>query len=119
MIIYVAALQNVPQELIESAKMDGTNHFQRLRMIILPLIRDSITICIFLSISTAFKMYDLNVSLTGGAPFNSTVSATFYIYREAFKSNRFSYAAAEGILFAMALGIVTLLQMKLSGQKEE
>lgn len=119
MIIYVAALQNVPQELIESAKMDGTDHFQRLRMIILPLIRDSITICIFLSISTAFKMYDLNVSLTGGAPFNSTVSATFYIYREAFKSNRFSYAAAEGILFALALGIVTLLQMKLSGRKEE
>ncbi|MDO5539228.1 MAG: sugar ABC transporter permease [Eubacteriales bacterium] len=119
MIIYVAALQNVPKELIESSKIDGTDNFQRLRMIILPLIRNSVTICIFLSISTAFKMYDLNVSLTGGAPFNSTVSATFYIYREAFKGNRFSYAAAEGILFALALGVVTLLQMKLTSQKEE
>lgn len=119
MIIYVAALQNVPQELVESAKIDGAGSFQRLRLVILPLIRNSITICIFLSISTAFKMYDLNVSLTGGAPFNSTVSATFYIYREAFKSNRFSYAAAEGVLFALALGIVTLLQMKLTSGKED
>lgn len=119
MIIYIAALQNVPKELIESAQIDGTNAFQRLRMIILPLIRNSIVICIFLSISTAFKMYDLNVSLTGGSPFNSTVSATLYIYREAFKGNRFSYASAEGILFALALGVVTLLQMKVVGGKEE
>ncbi len=119
MIIYVAALQNVPQELIESGKIDGANNFQRLRMIVLPLIQNSITICIFLAVSTAFKMYDLNVSLTGGAPFNTTVSTTFYIYREAFKGNRFSYAAAEGILFALALGIVTLFQMKLTGREEE
>lgn len=119
MIIYVAALQNVPKELIESAKIDGAGNFQRLRLVVLPLIRNSITICIFLAVSTAFKMYDLNVSLTGGAPFNTTVSATFYIYREAFKSNRFSYAAAEGILFALALGIVTLLQMRLTGREEE
>ena len=119
MIIYIAALQNVPTELIESAKIDGAGSFQRLRMVILPLIQGSITICIFLAISTAFKMYDLNVSLTGGSPFNSTVSATLYIYREAFKSNRFSYAAAEGILFAAALGIVTLIQMALTRKKEE
>ncbi|MBC5689069.1 sugar ABC transporter permease [Mediterraneibacter sp. NSJ-55] len=119
MIIYVAALQNVPSELIESAKIDGAGNFQRLRLVILPLIRSSITICIFLAISTAFKMYDLNVSLTGGSPFNSTVSATLYIYREAFKSNRFSYAAAEGVLFALALGIVTLIQMAATRKKEE
>ena len=119
MTIYVAALQNVPQELIESSKIDGANNWQRLKSVIIPLIRNSVTICIFLSISTAFKMYDLNVSLIGGAPFNSTVSATFYIYREAFKSNRFSYAAAEGILFALALGVVTLIQMKLTSQKED
>ena len=119
MIIYVAALQNVPSELIESAKIDGAGNFQRLRLVILPLIRSSITICVFLAISTAFKMYDLNVSLTGGSPFNSTVSATLYIYREAFKSNRFSYAAAEGVLFALALGIVTLIQLTATRKKEE
>lgn len=119
MIIYIAALQGVSPELVEAAQIDGAGYFQRLRCVILPLIRSSITICIFLSISTAFKMYDLNVSLTNGSPFNSTVSATLYIYREAFKSNRFSYAAAEGILFSIALCVITLLQFRLTKKEDD
>lgn len=119
MIIYIAALQGVPSELLEAAQIDGTSYFQRIRLVVLPLIRNSITINIFLAISTAFKMYDLNVSLTNGSPFNSTVSATLYIYREAFKSNRFSYAAAEGVLFSVALCIITLIQFRLTKKKGE
>lgn len=117
MVIYIAALQGVPGELLEAAQIDGATYFQRLRLVILPLIRNSITINIFLAISTAFKMYDLNVSLTNGSPFNSTVSATLYIYREAFKSNRFSYAAAEGVLFSIALCLITLVQFRLTQKK--
>ncbi len=68
MMIYIAALQNVPQDLVEASKIDGANAWQRLKTITLPLIAQSFTIAMFLTLTTSFKQFDTVVSLTQGGP---------------------------------------------------
>lgn len=118
MVIYIAALQGVPEEVIEASRIDGANPFQTLVNVTIPMITHSFTICLFLAISTAFKVYDLNVALTNGAPFNSTESLTLHIYREAFEYSRYGYGAAQGVVFSIVIGLVTVLQMQAMKKKE-
>ena len=80
MIIYIAYLEGVPQELIEAAKIDGANPFQILWNIIFPLVAPAFTVSMFLTLSNSFKLYDQNLSLTGGAPFKSTQMIAMNIY---------------------------------------
>ena len=72
MIIYIAGLQNVPGELIEAASIDGASKWQTLRNVTIPMIMPSITICLFLTLSSSFKLYDANLALTNGAPMRKT-----------------------------------------------
>lgn len=81
MIIYVAALVGVPGELLEAAKIDGAGRWQTMRKVVLPLIMPAVTICLFLTSSNAFKMFDLNLSLTGGGPGYASESIALNIYR--------------------------------------
>ncbi len=68
MIIYIAGLQSVPDSVLEAAKIDGANGWQTLRRVTVPMVMPSITICLFLSITNSFKLYDQNLALTGGLP---------------------------------------------------
>ena len=68
MMIYFAALQNVPSSLVESASFDGANAWQRLRHIIIPMVMPAFTVSLFLTITNSFKIFDVNFSLTGGGP---------------------------------------------------
>ena len=68
MVIYIAALKNVPRELLEAAEIDGANGWQRTKNIVLPLIAPAITICLFLTLAGSYKIYDSNLSLTAGGP---------------------------------------------------
>ena len=72
MIIYIAGLQNVPTELIEASKIDGATKWQTLRHVTIPMVMPSITICLFLTLSNSFKLYDQNLALTNGAPMHKT-----------------------------------------------
>ena len=72
MIIYIAGLQNVPTELIEAAKIDGANKWQTLKNVTIPMVMPSITICLFLTLSNSFKLFDQNLALTNGAPMHKT-----------------------------------------------
>ncbi len=72
MIIYVAGLQNVPPELVEAAQIDGATSWQTLLWVKLPMVMPSITICLFLTITNSFKLFDQNLSLTGGEPAHAT-----------------------------------------------
>ena len=87
MVIYIAGLTNVPKDMIEAARIDGATRLQMLSKITLPLIMPAITVCLFLTISWGFKVFDLIVSLTKGGPFNSTESVSLNIYQEAFRNN--------------------------------
>lgn len=119
MIIYLAALQGVPQSLKEAAIIDGANAFQTLRSVMLPMITHAITICFFLTLNGAFKVYEVVYGLTGGGPGRSTQVITMNIYEEAFSNNfRYGYASAKSvILFAIVL-IFTLIQLRVMKKKE-
>jgi raffinose/stachyose/melibiose transport system permease protein len=118
MIIYIAALQGVDTSLLEAARIDGASNFTILTKIIMPLILPAFTICFFLTISMAFKIFDINISLTGGGPFNSTESVAINIYREAFQFNNFGLGTAKSILFFLIVAIFTTVQVMITKRKE-
>ncbi|RKL68472.1 ABC transporter permease [Salipaludibacillus neizhouensis] len=118
MVIYIAALQGVDNNLLEAAKIDGANAFTTITKIIIPLILPAFTICLFLTISMAFKIFDLNLSLTGGGPFNSTQSVAINIYQEAFTNNNYGLGTAKAILFFLVVAIVTTIQVMFTKKKE-
>ena len=87
MIIYIAGLQNVSTDVLEAAKIDGANAWQTLTKVKIPMVMPSITICLFLTISNSFKMFDQNLALTGGGPSNKTTMLALDIYNT-FYGNR-------------------------------
>ncbi|OWR26667.1 ABC transporter permease [Saccharibacillus sp. O23] len=119
MIIYLAGLQGVPQSLKEAAVIDGANAWQRFRSVTLPMIAPAITICLFLTLNSSFKVFEVVYGLTGGGPGRSTQVVTMNIYEEAFSNNfRYGYASAKSIiLFALVL-ILTLIQVGVTKKRE-
>jgi raffinose/stachyose/melibiose transport system permease protein len=118
MVIYIAALQGVDNSLLEAAKIDGASNWTLLTKIIIPLILPAFTICFFLTISMAFKIFDINFSLTGGGPFNSTESVAIHIYREAFQFNNYGLGTAKSIIFFLIVAIFTTIQVLITKKKE-
>ncbi len=118
MVIYITGLMNVPKEIKEAALIDGATRWEMLRSITIPLIMPAITVCLFLTISWAFKMFDLNLSLTKGGPFNSTESVALNIYQEAFRNNRLGLGTAKATLFFIAVALITLIQVKYTKNRE-
>lgn len=118
MVIYLAALQGIPADLLEAAQIDGANRWERLWFMILPLVRPAITICIFLAISSGFKMFDLNFALTKGGPFGSTESLALHIYQDAFSNNNYTLASAKAVMFFLILASITLVQVFMMKRKE-
>jgi raffinose/stachyose/melibiose transport system permease protein len=118
MIIYLAALQGVPTDLLEAAEIDGAGRWKRLYHVVLPLIRPAMTICLFLAISNGFKAFDLNFALTKGGPFGTTESIALHIYLDAFTKNLFTYASAKAVVFFLILASITLVQVATMKRKE-
>jgi raffinose/stachyose/melibiose transport system permease protein len=118
MVIFIAALVGVPQDLLEAAYIDGASYWQSLRKIIVPMIMPAVTICLFLTISSAFKMFDLNLSLTKGGPGTSTQSLAYNIYAEALTNNRYGLGTAKAMLFFFAVSIITITQVWITKRKE-
>jgi len=118
MVIYIAALQGVPNELIEAAKIDGANRWQVLHKITIPMVAPGITVCLFLTISWSFKIFDTNLSLTNGGPFGSTQMLALNIYNEAFTNNRYGVGEAKAIIFFVVVALISILQVYLSKKRE-
>ncbi|WP_239614680.1 carbohydrate ABC transporter permease [Cohnella mopanensis] len=118
MVIYIAALQGISTELLEAAQIDGVNRWQRMWHIVLPLVRNAITICLFLAITSGFKVFDLNLALTKGGPFGSTESLALHIYQDAFANNNYTLASTKAIIFFIVLGAITLIQVFAMKRKE-
>ena len=89
MIIYVAGLQNVPTDLIEAAEIDGATSLQTLFKVKIPMVMPSITICLFLTVSNSFKLFDQNLALTAGAPSKKTAMLALDIYNTFYGRNGF------------------------------
>lgn len=118
MFIYMASLMNIPTELIESAELDGANSVQVFRKVKLPLIMPAITIGLFYAANTAFKVFDVNFSLTNGGPANSTVSVAMDIYYEAFARANQGLGCAKSTIFFIVVAILTLAQLRFTRSKE-
>ncbi|WP_326732438.1 sugar ABC transporter permease [Streptomyces phaeochromogenes] len=110
MIYWMAALQNVPDELYEAAELDGASEWQKLTRITLPLIRPVAVVIVMLALVNAMHVFGLVVTLTGGGPGTSTYVVSYFIYKQAFGSMPFAYgyASAAALLFSvMAFLLVT------------
>lgn len=119
MIIYMAALQGVPKSLSEAAMIDGATIFQRLRHVTIPMIMHAITICSFLTLNGAFKVFDVVYALTQGGPGTSTQVMTLNIYQEAFSNNfRFGYANSKAMILFLVVLIITIIQIRVLKRKE-
>lgn len=118
MVIYIAGLQTIPDELIEAASIDGASAWQVLRRIKLPLLIPTITINLFVTLSNALKQYDINLALTNGGPYGSTELVAMNIYQEAYRYNNFARAQAKAVLFFIVIFVITLAQLMLSRTKE-
>lgn len=126
MMIYVAALLNVPQELIEAAQIDGANFWQRLRNITIPMIAQALTITSFLTLVNSFKQYDIIVALTNGGPstmfngeiVNSTELLAVHIYEVAFTYNHMAEGQARAIIFFLILSVVSIGQVYYNKKRE-
>lgn len=116
MVIYIAGISSVPKELMEASTIDGANKWQVLRNITVPMIMSSITVSLFLSISTTFKLFDLNFSLTHGN--FDTRSLALDIYQEAFTSNNYGLGEAKALVFFIVVASVTILQTVYTKRKE-
>ncbi|WLR48959.1 sugar ABC transporter permease [Halobacillus litoralis] len=118
MIIYIAYLENIPKELIEAAKIDGASSFQRFKNITFPLVAPAFTVSMFLTLSMAFKIYDQNLSLTNGGPFNSTQMVAMEIVRTAFSDNQMAYAQAKAVIFFLIVAVIALTQVYYNKKRE-
>lgn len=118
MVVYIAALQGIPENLLEAAEIDGANSFEKLVNITIPLVAPAFTVGLFLTLSNSFKLFDQNLSLTGGAPYGSTEMLALNIYNSAFVYNKFSLAQAKAVVFLIAVAAITLTQLSFSKKKE-
>lgn len=111
MIIYLAGLQGVDQEIYEAAMVDGTKGFQRFRYITFPLIAPSFTINMVLVMEGAFKQFDLIFALTLGGPGNSSELLSLTIYRESFEYYRAGYGTTMGVILFLIIVILSLIEL--------
>ena len=119
MVIYIAALQNVPPSLIEAAAIDGAGAFSTLWHVKLPLVRSSITICSFLTLTNSFKMFDQNLALTGGAPERQTQGLALDIYQTFYgRIGWQGVGQAKAVLFFLLVAVIAAIQLWLGRRRE-
>lgn len=121
MIIYIAGLQSIPTDYLEAARIDGANERQILWKIKIPNLMPSITICLFLSLTNGFKLFDQNLALTGGDPDHKTEMLALNIYQTFYGRSGpqwKGYGQAKAVLFCILVVAIGLIQLKSTRSKE-
>ena len=119
MIIYVAGLQNVPTDLLEAAEIDGATHWQVLTRVKIPMVMPSITICLFLTVSNSFKLFDQNLALTAGAPSKKTAMLALDIFNTFYGRTGFEgVGQAKAVIFFVLVAAIALSQLMITRSKE-
>ncbi len=118
MIIYTAGLQTIPKDVMESAQLDGCSGLKKVLKIELPLLMPTVTINLFVSISGAFKMFDIPNAMTAGGPYGSTMPVAMNIYQEAFTKYNLGYGSAKSVVLFLTVAAVTLIQLYVTRKKE-
>ena len=121
MIIYIAGLQAIPNELIEAARIDGATPRQTLFQVKIPNVMPSITICLFLTLTNSFKLFDQNLALTGGDPNHSTEMLALNIYNNFYARSGAAWKGigqAKAVVFCIMVIAISMVQLKLTRSKE-
>ena len=121
MIIYVAGLQNVPPDLLEAAAIDGANAIQTLIKVKLPMLMSSFTICLFLTITNSFKLFDQNLALTSGEPAHATEMLALNIYNTFYSRAGAQWKGigqAKAVIFFILVVVISLSQLYATRSKE-
>lgn len=119
MIIYIAGLSAVPTDILEAAKVDGAGYFTTLFKITIPSVMPSITICLFLTITNSFKLFDQNLALTAGAPGGRTKMLALDIYETFYgKIGYEGVGQAKAVIFFLIVAAIALTQLVLTRRKE-
>jgi raffinose/stachyose/melibiose transport system permease protein len=111
MIIYVAGFMNVPSDILEAASIDGANGFKKMISITLPMMIPSFTVFLFLSLQRGFMVYDVNLSLTKGGPYQATEMISMHVYNKAFLSQQYGVGQAEAFVLFLIVAAISLFQV--------
>lgn len=119
MIIYIAGIQNIPTDLQDASKVDGASRLQTLRHVTLPLVMPSVTICLFLTITNSFKLFDQNLALTAGAPSKQTAMLALDIYNTFYgKIGWEGVGQAKAVIFFIIVAAISFAQLIFTRKKE-
>ena len=121
MIIYIAGLQSVPDDLMEAAQIDGATPWQALWKVKLPMVMPSITICVFLTLTNSFKLFDQNLALTGGDPNHMTEMLALNIYQTFYARAGAQWKGlgqAKAVIFCIIVVLISLIQLRATRSKE-
>ena len=121
MIIYIAGLQSVPDDLMEAAQIDGATPWQALWKVKLPMVMPSITICVFLTLTNSFKLFDQNLALTGGDPNHMTEMLALNIYQTFYARAGAQWKGlgqAKAVIFCIIVVLLSLIQLRATRSKE-
>jgi raffinose/stachyose/melibiose transport system permease protein len=119
MIIFIAGIQNISDDVLEAAKIDGASGWKSITSIIIPLTMPSITITTFMTLTNSFKMFDQNLALTAGQPGKSTAMVALDIYNTFYGRNGWEGAGqAKALLFFILVAIIAIVQLSLTRRRE-
>lgn len=119
MVIYIAAIQNIPTDMLEAAQIDGAGYWRTLFKIKIPAVMPSITICLFMTLTNGFKLFDQNLALTAGAPGKQTEMLALNIYNTFYGRVGFEgVGQAKAVMFTIMVAVIALLQLSLTRKKE-
>ncbi len=119
MVIYIAALQGISEDLMEAARIDGAGFYHLLRYIRLPLIAPTIFTCLILSVAAHMKVFELPYTMTSGGPVGMSTTMVYKIYTTAFNANRNGYAAAQSMILFIIIASITLVLNYIMKKREE
>ncbi len=119
MIIYIAGIQNIPPDLIDASRVDGANAWQTLKNVTIPMVMPSVTICLFLTITNSFKMFDANLALTDGAPSRQTAMLALDIYKTFYgRSGWQGVGQSKAVVFFIIVAVIALIQLGITRRRE-
>ena len=118
MLIYIAGFTALSTDVLEAASIDGATGIQKMKSVIAPLMVPSFVICLFLTLSRAFMVYDVNLTLTGGEPYGSTRLVAMHVYEKAFTARNYGVGQAEALFLFIVVAVISGIQIYVGKKKE-
>ena len=117
-LMFLAALQTVPSDLLEAATLDGANAWQRFVHVTLVYLLPTLSVVLVLTVKSGLMVFDYVKSMTDGGPGGATQSLALMIYNNGFVRNKYSYSIAQAIEIGLIISVVSFIQIRLTGRKK-